>query len=37
MARTIATWSSGGMGNILPISSSARSGLASITPAMKPT
>ncbi len=37
MARTIATWSSGGRGNILAISASAFLGLASITPAMKPT
>ena len=37
MALTMATWSSGGMGNILAISASARFGLASMTPAMKPT
>ena len=37
MARTMATWSSGGMGNILAIKSSARVGLEPMTPAMKPT
>ena len=37
MARTMATWSSGGIGYIFATSSSARLGLACSTPAMKPT